>query len=52
MENDAIGTVELVSTETTGYLGPNGEFIHGEPPAQKSRELPVYVQEGEDVVGD
>lgn len=52
MENDTIGTVELVSSETTGYLGPNGEFIYGQPPAEQPKELPVYVQDGEDVVGD
>lgn len=51
MENDAIGTVELVHSETTGYLGPNGEFIPGEPP-KIEKHNPVYVQDGEDVVGD
>ncbi len=52
MENDTIGTVELVRSETTGYLGPNGEFVYGEPPKQEPKELPVYVQTDEDVIGE
>lgn len=53
MENDTtVGTVELVRTETTGYLNEDGQFVYGNPPAAQPKELPVYVQDGEDVVGD
>lgn len=52
MENDNLPTAELVSSEVSGYLGPNGEFIPGEPPAQEPRVHPVYVQTDEDVSGE
>lgn len=52
MTNDNLPTAELVSSEVSGYLGPNGEFIPGEPPAQEPRVHPVYVQTDEDVSGE
>jgi hypothetical protein len=55
MENDNLetaGTVELVSTRTTGYLNADGQFVYGEPPAEQTKELPTYIQDGEDVVGE
>lgn len=48
MENDNLPTAELVSTETSGYLGPDGKFVYGEPPKP---EAETFVQTGEDVVG-
>lgn len=49
MSNDTtVGTVELVRTETTGYLNENGEFVYGTPPAEQPKEMPTYVQTGED----
>lgn len=49
MSNDTAPTVELVRSETTGYLGPNGEFIYGTPPETERKPEEVYVQTGEDV---
>ena len=49
MENDnkSIATVELVSSEVSGYVGADGKFVYGEPPVK-----PVYVQTDEDVIAD
>lgn len=42
MEND-IGNIELVSSETSGYIGKDGQFVYGEPKE-------VFVQTEEDSV--
>lgn len=50
MENDntnEMATVELVSSEVSGYVGADGKFVYGEPPV-----APVYVQTDEDVIAD
>jgi hypothetical protein len=49
MENDTIANVELVSSETTGYLGADGQFVYGEPPVNPGKE--IFVQTGEDIAG-
>lgn len=53
MENDkTTGTVELVSSEVSGHLGPDGKFVYGEPqPATDPKPAEVYVQDGEDAIG-
>jgi hypothetical protein len=53
MENDNlehVGTVELVSSETTGYLDKDGKFVYGEPPKVEAERTDIYVQTGEDIV--
>lgn len=50
MTNDAtetFGSVELVSSEVSGYVGADGTFKYGEPPV-----APVYVQTDEDAIAD
>lgn len=52
MKNDTVeglGTVELVSSETSGYLGPDGKFVYGEPPVEAKE---IYVQTDEDVASE
>lgn len=54
MENDNlehIGTVELVSSEVSGHLGPDGKFVYGEPKVEADR-AEIFVQTDEDVVGE
>lgn len=51
MTNDnteVAGSVELVSSEVSGYVGTDGKFVYGEPPVA----APVYVQTDEDVIAD
>lgn len=55
MTNDmeSIGTVELVSSEVSGHLGPDGKFVYGEPVATpKADEQPVevFTQSDEDAI--
>ena len=46
-DNEKMATVELVSSEVSGYVGADGQFVHGEPPVK-----PTYVQTDEDVIAD
>lgn len=41
------GTVELVSSEVSGYLGADGKFVYGTPPEGGE----VYAQSAEDAIG-
>lgn len=60
MENDTtIGTVELVSSEVSGYLDSEGKFAYGEPVADKAAPAPkndeaeeyvAYAQSAEDAI--
>lgn len=54
MENDMenMGTVELVSSEASGYLNADGQFTHGTPPAEKpfDGDGTRYVQADEDAI--
>lgn len=52
MENDTqnAGTVELVSSEVSGYLDANGQFQPGTPPAAETDEAVAFVQSDEDVI--
>lgn len=52
MENDEMATVELVSSEISGYLNSDGQFTHGTPPAEKpfNGDGTRYVQTDEDAI--
>lgn len=52
MSNDEMATVELVSSEATGYLNAEGQFVHGTPPAEKpfDGDGTRYVQTDEDAI--
>jgi len=50
MENDNIGTVELVSSEVSGYVGEDGKFVYGAPPAADEAQPEAFVQSDEDAI--
>lgn len=50
MENDKmedVGTVELVSSEVSGYLNADGQFVYGKPEEAKPE---VFEQDAEDAI--
>lgn len=53
MTNDTnVPTAELVSSEVSGYIGPDGTFVYGTPPAEtiSDGDGSVYVQTDEDAI--
>jgi hypothetical protein len=52
MANDMedIGTVELVSSEVSGYLNKDGQFEYGTPPAAEEAKPEAFVQSDEDAI--
>ena len=54
MSNDTKQTpaVELVSSETSGYLNADGQFVPGTPPAERplDGDGTRYVQTDEDAI--